>query len=667
MEGDRAGETDGYGFMSRDDIVRCKLRQAVLLLGAAAGSGLAAGPSAGQVPVPAVRSLDLDAGWRFRQVGTEVWRRATVPGTVQTDLLADSLIPDPFYRDDEAKLQWIGLRDWEYARSFEVPTRMLRQEHLLLVFHGLDTYADVRLNGRPVLRADNMFRTWTVDVTGRLRAGENRLDVRFRSPIPIEDSSAAAFPYKLPAGNDPHATRIFTRKAGYHYGWDWGPRFVTEGIWRPVRLVAWSRLRLDDAYIEQRELTDARARFRAHVTVAADTTLTGTLTVASPEGAFRAVTQEVRLVPGMRDVALDFTIPNPRRWWPNGLGPHPLYTIAIALEAGGVRDTLSRRIGLRTLELVQRPDAYGTSFTFRVNGVPVFMKGANYIPQDNFTPRVDSARYAALFRDAVDSHMNMLRVWGGGIYERDLFYRMADENGILLWQEFMFANGMYPVTPAFLANVRVEAEQQVRRLRNHPSLALWCGNNEIHEGWDNWGWQKDMGYSPADSAAVWAGYVALFQQLLPSVVDSLDPGVSYWETSPSMGWGHPGAMSQGDSHYWGVWGGEQPFDTFRQKLPRFMSEFGFQAYPSMRTIAQFTLPGDRALGTPVMKAHQKNIQGDSTIERYMRRWFAAPKDFASFVYLSQVLQAEGMKVAFEAERSAMPRTMGSLYWQLDDS
>jgi beta-mannosidase len=637
---------------------------------------------------PAV--LELNGGWHFREVGTPAtggaapdtgqlaqdtagpapdttWRPAHVPGTVHMDLLADSVIPDPFYGTNESKLQWIGRRDWEYATTFGIPSFVFRHRHFELRFGGLDTYADVRLNGRPVLRADNMFRTWTVDVTKQVRPGSNRLDIVFHSPIPREDSMAAAFPYRLPAGNDPHGTRVFTRKAAYHYGWDWGPRFVTAGVWRPVLVRAWSGVVLRDAFIRQNTLTDTLATLTAHVTVQADTTTDGTLVVRSPDHAFPKVQRSVHLEPGDNDVALDFAIPRPKRWWPNGLGPHPLYTVIADIQAAGARDTLSRHIGLRTLEVVNRPDSIGRSFYVRVNGVPVFMKGANYIPQDHFTPRVDRARYAALFRDVVDSHMNMLRVWGGGIYERNLFYDLADENGILVWQDFMFANGMYPVTPSFLANVRVEAEQQVKRLRNHPSLALWCGNNEIREGWENWGWQRQMGYSPADSAAVWTGYVQLFDQLLPSIVDSLDPGVFYHESSPTIGWGHPESMTTDDSHYWGVWWGGQPFDTLRTLLPRFMSEFGFQAYPPLPTIASFTQPGDRAVGSTVMDAHQKNAMGDSTIQAYMARWFRPPQSFDRFVYLSQVLQAEGLKIAFEAQRRAMPRTMGTLYWQLDDT
>ncbi|MEJ2679650.1 MAG: hypothetical protein P8174_11340 [Gemmatimonadota bacterium] len=386
-----------------------------LFLLLAAIPALACGRNASEGPAV----LQLDGGWRFREVATAAdtehaadtatsvdtagppadttWRAARVPGTVHTDLLYDSVIPDPFTGTNESKLQWIGRRDWEYATTFGIPSFVFRHRHFELQFDGLDTYADVRLNGQPVLHADNMFRAWTVDVTRQVREGQNRLDIVFHSPIPREDSMAAAFPYRLPAGNDPHGTRVFTRKAAYHYGWDWGPRFVTAGIWRPARVRAWSGVVLRDLFVRQNTLTDTMATLTAHVAVQADTTADGTLVVRSPDHAFPDVQRSVHIVPGANDVAVDFAIPDPKRWWPNGLGPHPLYTVIADVQAVAARDTLSRRVGLRTLEVVNRPDSIGRSFTVKVNGVPVFMKGANYIPQDHFTPRVDSARYAALF------------------------------------------------------------------------------------------------------------------------------------------------------------------------------------------------------------------------------------------------------------------------------
>jgi len=628
------------------------------------------------IPGPASPSAGgrrpLEVSWHFRELPAGDWYPATVPGTVHTDLLANGLITDPFTGMAEAALQWIETRDWEYAAGLELPEWARGQRHLELVFAGLDTYADVSLDGQRLLRTADMFRTWRADLSGLLEnqgAGRaHELLVRFHSPTTVEDSLAAAYPVKLPAGNDPHGTRVFTRKAAYQYGWDWGPRYVTSGIWRPVWLDAWTGATLRDAEVAQLSLTDARATLRAAATIQADTTLDARVQVRSPRGEFPTRSVAQHLVPGRNEVAVDLEIPRPERWWPNGLGGQRLYDVVLELQLHGATvDTLHRRIGLRTIEVVNRPDSIGTSFYFLVNGVPMFMKGANVIPLDHFTPRADTSRYRRLFEDARAANMNMLRVWGGGVYERELFYDLADEYGILIWQDFMFANGMYPDDEAFLENVRAEAEDQVRRLRHHPSIALWCGNNEIREGWENWGWQRELGYSATDSAAVWQAYEAIFEDVLPDVVHTLDPQRFYWPSSPSIGWGHPESLTHGDAHYWGVWWGEEPFETYLQKLPRFMSEFGFQAYPSLASIARFTSPADRQVGSPVLLAHQKHPRGDELIRTYLARWFPEPQSFADFVYLSQLLQAEGMGMALEAQRRAMPRTMGSLYWQLNDT
>ncbi|MBT8395913.1 MAG: glycoside hydrolase family 2 protein, partial [Gemmatimonadetes bacterium] len=348
------------------------------------------------------------------------------------------------------------------------------------------------------------------------------------------------------------------------------------------------------------------------------------------------------------------------------LGEPHLYTALASMKAGRNVDTLTTRFGIRTVELVTEPDSIGETFFFRVNGTPVFMKGANVIPLDHFSPRVTEDDYRSLFQDVAEASMNMLRVWGGGIYEEDVFYDMADEHGILIWQDFMFANGMYPGDSSFLANVEAEAIDQVRRLRGHASLALWCGNNEMDEGWKNWGWGRNYD-TPSDSAAVRDAYESIFHQILPGVVRAEDPGRRYWPSSPSLGWGDPKSLNRGDSHYWGVWHGQEPFQVFAEKLPRFSSEFGFQAFPSMETVAAFTYPEDRSLFDPTILAHQKHPIGNELIIDYMGREYPVPEGLDDFVYVSQLLQAKGMLTAFEAHRRAMPRTMGTLYWQLNDT
>ncbi len=641
---------------------------------------------------PSSEAVPLSEGWEFRwggeTPGTGVptnladtlgsWMSAHVPGTVHTDLLNHGLIPDPFFRDGEMRVQWVGEEDWVYRKRFTVDTRFLEREVVELVFKGLDTFAQVRLNGNTILEADNMFRGWVVEVTGNLRAGENTLEISFSSPLPRALEARAALPYELPAGNDrgDPPSRVFVRKAAYHYGWDWGPRLVTSGIWRPIELVGWSGGRVSGLHLTTDSIREDGGYLTAVVELsvsreeaerrAAGGDVPVIVTLSSPEEAFQPLNQDLIVKPGINRLEFPVTVPDPELWWPNGLGEARLYQATAVLKAGRHVDTLTTRFGIRTVELVTEPDSIGESFFFRVNGVPVFMKGANVIPLDHFSPRVSRADYEALFEDAVLANMNMLRVWGGGIYEEDAFYDLADENGILIWQDFMFANGMYPADSAFLSSVEAEATYQVRRLRGHPSLALWCGNNEMDEGWKNWGWARNYD-TPEDSAAVWRGYEAIFHDLLPGVVAAQDPKRRYWPSSPSLGWGNPESLNRGDSHYWGVWHGQEEFSVFAEKLPRFSSEYGFQAFPSLETVKAFTDPVDRSLWDPTLLVHQKHPVGNRLILNYMAREYPVPEAFEDFVYLSQLLQARGMRIAFEAHRRAMPRTMGTLYWQLNDT
>jgi beta-mannosidase len=643
-------------------------------------------------PAPSTVVLEISEGWELRRADVppgpdfpgrledalSTWLPATVPGTVHTDLLANGLIPDPFWRDNEMALQWIGEEDWVYRTNFHAGPEILDKEAVDLVFHGLDTFARVVLNGHEILDAHNMFRIWEVEVKDHLRPGSNTLEIRFASPLPRALEARALLPYELPAGNDrgDPPSRVFVRKAAYHYGWDWGPRFVTSGIWRPVELVAWSGARVTDLWVRTDSIREDDAFLTAEVEVrvsreeaekrAAGGGVPLTLTLSGPGGAFQPVTLQQVPEAGANRLTAPIQVPGAELWWPNGLGRPHLYTVEATLKAGRRSHTHTTRAGIRTLELVTEPDSVGESFFFRVNGVPVFMKGANVIPLDHFSPRAAAEDHLALFRDAVDANMNMLRVWGGGLYMEDLFHRLADEHGILIWQDFMFANGMYPGDPEFLENVRAEAADQVRRLRRHPSLALWCGNNEIHEGWHNWGWARQYD-TPEDSAAVWRAYEAIFHGILPEAVAAGDPARPYWPSSPSLGWGNPESLNRGNSHYWGVWHGREPFEVYAEKLPRFSSEYGFQAFPPMETIEAFTEPGDRSLFHPVMLVHQKHPVGNELIRVYMERDYPVPSAFDDFVYVSQLLQALGMRTAFEAHRRAMPRTMGTLYWQLNDT
>jgi beta-mannosidase len=605
----------------------------------------------------------LHSGWQFREAGKGEWRTALVPGCVHTDLLANKLIEDPFYRDNEQKLQWIGKTDWEYRASFDVPASMLKRRHLELVFEGLDTYAQVFLNERPVLDADNMFRTWRVDVSSALKVGANTLRIHFRSPINEILPLMSKLGYELPASNDQgEKTSPHTRKAPYQYGWDWGPRFVTSGIWKPVALEAWDEARLGDLHITQNQLSKDAAQLTAEVEVVSSGALDAVLVVEDPADKHITARQSVKLSAGANRFALKVSIPNPRLWWPAGMGEQTLYTLRARLLVGGkATDEGSTRVGLRTLELRQRPDEDGKSFTFVINGVPVFAKGANWVPADSFPTRVTRERYRRLLESARDANMNMLRVWGGGFYESDDFYELCDELGLMVWQDFMFACSMYPGDEKFLDSVRAEAEDNVKRLRNHPSIVIWVGNNEVETAWQHWGWKQQL------PAKLWDDYKKIFHGVLPEVIAALDPSRPYWPSSPSSNLEEDSdSQRMGDVHYWEVWHAAKPFTEYERQHPRFMSEYGFQSFPSIETVNAYTIPSDHDIGSPVMLAHQKHPRGNQLIREYMLREYPEPKDFESFLYASQVLQAEGIRVGAEHLRRIMPHNMGSLYWQLDD-
>ena len=605
----------------------------------------------------------VNSGWQFREVGKYTWHAATVPGCVHTDLLTNKLIEDPFYRDNEQKQQWIRKTDWEYQTHLDVSAATLRRENVELIFEGLDTYADVYLNDAPILKADNMFRTWRVDVKHALNVGDNILRIRFRSPINEVLPVMAKISYQLPASNDQgEKTSPYTRKAPYQYGWDWGPRFVTSGIWRPVSLEAWDHARVDSLQIATEKIAADEAVLSANVEVEASAPARAIVVLNNLTNHTVAGRKEITLTKGLNRVPMNFSLAHPHLWWPNGLGAHPLYNFQAQVIVGGAPiDQKQTRMGIRSLELRQTPDESGKTFAFYINGVPVFAKGANWIPADSFPTRITKEKYRQLVGSARDANMNMLRVWGGGIYESDDFYEACDEMGIMLWQEFMFACSMYPATPEFLDNVKHEAVDNVVRLRNHPSIVVWCGNNEIETAWLHWGWKKDL------PASLWDDYKKLFHGVLQEVVASYDPTRPYRPSSPSANLEEdPETQRIGDTHYWQVWHAALPFSEYEKQRPRFMSEYGFQSFPQIETVKTYTLPNERDIQSPVMMAHQRHPRGNQLIREYMLREYPEPKDFESFLYVSQVLQAEGIRTGAEHLRRIMPRNMGSLYWQIDD-
>ncbi|WP_425490454.1 beta-mannosidase [Dyella mobilis] len=636
----------------------------------------------------------LDSGWRFRlaegdshakqHAAAAQWHAASVPGTVQTDLMAAKLLPDPFYRDNEAKVQWVGLSNWQYQTSFNVDAATLQRGHVDLVFDGLDTFADVYLNGTKLTSADNMFRRWRMPVKGVLHEGKNTLEVRLYSPIEKLQPWLLKQPYALPGefdsafGDEPKGkqTANYVRKAAYQYGWDWGPRIVTEGIWQNVHLDSWNALRVDDFHVAQTYLGDEAAQIAAQLQVDADTSKTVHVSVdaTGPDGQIAAhVEQDVTVDPGSNAISLPLRIVHPKRWYPAGYGAQDTYTVKASIRDGNAQlYSAQHAIGLRTVELRREKDAWGKSFAFVINGIPVFAKGADVIPFDSFPPRTTDAQMQRVLQSARDANMNMLRLWGGGYYFPDAFYEMADRMGLMVWQDFMFGGAIPPDDVAFVENTRQEAIEQVKRLRDHPSIVLWCGNNEVETGWDSWPDRLALKKSvtPEQRDAIVTGMVKLFDNVLRNVVTQYDNDVPYWASTPSTDYEGPAnVLDNGDYHYWNVWSGEaKPVEEYLNITPRFQSEYGLQSFPDMRTIDAFTLPGDRQAESPVMRAHQKfdSGNGNKRLMLYITRSYGDPKDFPSFVYLSQVMQAHGIQLAAEHLRASRPQAMGSLYWQLND-
>ncbi len=620
-------------------------------------------------------SLNLNQNWQFRQSGASdaEWLPATVPGDVHLDLLANKRIPDPFYRDDESKLQWIEQASWEYQGTFDVPPGLLGKANVDLVFDGLDAAAEVYLNDAHVLSANNMFRIWRVPVKDHLHAGKNVLRVEFPSPIKAAEKVAATDPWQAKTHTEP---KTYIRKAAYEYGWDWGPRFVTTGIWRPVRLEGWDKMRIADFAIRQRDVSKEVAHLDAQVEIESTSdvqarVLVDYLGTGRPLGSKPPyVVVNATIHRGLNKIDVPVEIANPDLWFPAGYGKQARYDFTARLGAAGqIAEERKLTIGLRSVVLDRHPDHWGRSFQFLVNGIPVFGKGADVIPFDSFPNRVTTADYRRILESARDANMNMIRHWGGGYYETDEFYSICDELGIMVWQDLMFGNDWQPGTYAFKLNIEAEAEDQVRRLRNHPSIVIWSGNNETEVAL-NWG---DRGSLPLNIKwQMWQDYLTEFSGILNRVVARLDPETPYWPSSPSSDYeettpDYKRGYQSGDAHIWDVWHGRVPFSTYETHHARFVTEYGFQSFPEMRTIEAFTQPEDRKnIFTPVMLVHQKNNEGNSIIHDYLLKDYPEPKDFPSFLYVSQVLQAEGIKIGAEHFRRSMPETMGSIFWQLND-
>lgn len=623
-----------------------------------------------------VATRTLRDGWKFRQGRSEIWYPATVPGTVHTDLIANEIIEDPFFRLNERGVQWVDKEDWMYETELTATAAETSSSNQELVFYGLDTYADVYLNGESILNANNMHRTWRVNVKGLLKSGSNKLEVYFHSPIKIDLPKCDKYSYGFNTGPDQSQNggifdklvSIFARKAGYHYGWDWGPRLVTSGIWRDVVLETWNGTRIDDVQLIQKSVTEAEASLSSIVEVRSDAAVNNATLTVTANGR-EVAKKQVSLTKGTNRVQMDYTIANPRLWWPNGLGEPYLHDFKTALTVNSKEaDSRSQEIGLRSIVLHNDKDQHGHNLYFEVNGKPVFMKGADMVPLDNFLPRITRERYEKHVLDAKAVNMNMIRVWGGGVYEDDYFYQLCDRNGILVWQDFMFACSTYPADDEFIANIRQEAIDNVKRLRNHACIALWCGNNECQDVMYGWGNRKKYYEERGVLPLLESQFKNMYFKCLPEVVAEYGSGISYRPSSPFAFEDTPSDGVNGDAHYWGVWHGRDSIGHYNVERARFFSEYGFQSFPEFESVKIYApQKRDWSINSEVMMAHQRaGSYANNLIRDYMDKEFRTPDNFEHFLYVGMILQGDAIKTAMEAHRRDMPYCMGTLYWQHND-
>lgn len=606
----------------------------------------------------------IDTNWKMKELGSNVEYPANVPGSVYKDLIENRVMEDPFYRDNETEALQLMKKDYEYWTSFSCTEELWEQDAHILRFEGIDTIADVFLNGIQLGHVENMHRTWEYDVTEQLKKKDNLLCIRFYSPLEYirqEDQQEHWQGVVESMKGTPHI-----RKAQYMFGWDWGPRLPDAGIFRPVKLLGIQKARIDSVYIWQEHSVEGvelkldidveclheeqHKRFGEHDAYLQNRQLSYSVTICDPQNTivYEGATSKV-------------FIENPLIWWPNGMGEHPLYTVQVTLYDGGEEcDRWEKRIGLRTATMERKQDIYGESFTHVINDIPIFAMGADYIPEDSILSRRTEKRTRELLEQAVAANFNCIRVWGGGYYPDDFFWDICDELGLLVWMDFAFACAVYRLPEAFELNICAEFKDNIKRIRNHASLALWCGNNEI-EGFFYGNRERYEGIDRAD-------YVKIFEYILPKIVKQYDPQTFYWPSSPSAGGAFSNTENEnfGDTHYWDVWHGNKPFTEYRKFFFRYLSEFGFQSFPSIRTVESFTLPEDRNIFSYVMEKHQRNAAANGKIMNYMEQTYLYPSSLDTLIYASQLLQADAIRYGVEHFRRHRGRCMGTVIWQLND-
>lgn len=627
----------------------------------------------------------IDQDWIFRENETNNdWLPAKIPGTVQSDLVANKLLENPLLLDNEKLAIALENKSWIYKTTIDITQELFEKHHLDLIFKGLDTYCDIYINDVLVYKANNMFVEHKVAGKKHFHKGKNELKLIFLSATKIGMEKLQKNPYLVPAVNeladDDKKSSVFTRKAPYHYGWDWGPRIVTAGAFRPIVLRGWDEAHISSVYYEQKSMTKIKANFDAQIEIFSVKKMEAMIQVALDQRIINS--RKILLKKGTNIVKINIDIPNAKLWWPNGLGDQPLYALTAKLFLHNQpSNEITKKVGVRTIGLVQAADSVGKLFKFKINGQDVFIKGANYIPGDNILTDVTIERYQKVIAAAKDANMNMLRVWGGGIYENDEFYDLCDKNGLLVWQDFMFACSMTPGDTAHLQNIKNEFEDNVKRIRQHPSLALWCGNNENMVAWFDWDLQKKYKLKPQDSTDLMLTYSKIFYGLIPKTLQKYDSTRAYWPSSPSGGFGIKDKQNpaSGDVHDWSVWFSKTTFEQAISQKKRFISEYGLQSYPERKTIQAFANNSDTIYDAKLFDYKQRStmpwlgkdstgnvINGNDMVMAYIKMYYNVPKNFDNFLYLSQLVQADGLKTMIEGHRSHKPYCWGSMYWQLND-
>jgi beta-mannosidase len=602
-----------------------------------------------------MKLMDLNGKWFMKRIDEPQWIEAKVPGSVYSDLLSASKIEDPYYRENEESVYKLSCFDYEYNREFTVTKSILEYDFLKLRFEGLDTITEISVNGKKIAETENMHRSYEFDVKGILTEGVNTVHILFKSPVNYLEERKKIKPIW---SNFSDTSFAYLRKAHYMFGWDWGPTLPDMGIWRSIYIEGFNKQRIDEVYITQKHesgCVNLDLRIKLDLDDGMDYDLS--LTVSSPTG--DKFQKSVTMYKREEHVLMEIT--DPLLWWPNGYGEQYLYKVDIVLSKEETKlDSNSLRIGLRTVTINQKDDEWGRSFAYEINGIEIFAKGANFVPMDNLLARCSRERTEKLIKSCTEANFNSIRVWGGAYYPEDYFFDLCDEYGLIVWQDLMFACGVYDFFGKFKEEVIAEVVCNMKRIRHHASLGLWCGNNEMEQGWSEW----EMNESEERKQY----YIEQFEVVLPQVAMETDPNTFYWLASPSSfgAFDRPNDQNYGDMHDWSVWHFREPFTEYRKRFPRFMSEFGLQSFPCRKTIESFTLPEDRNIFSCIMEKHQKSGTGNEKIMYYISQYFRFPDSFNSLLYISQLVQAEGIRYGVEHWRRNRGRCMGAVYWQLND-